>query len=1283
MVYNTHFMRIQASERIIMSLCASSVSRHLVATAVSSVVFTIAIILLPVEQAHSTAGIVSNSYNICLSTDSRHCEGCQESHTDVSNVSQFVLRNNTLLKFCSEEFRLESVLSIENSNYSVTLIGFPTKLTCRHGKAGIHIHGVTGLTLQEISLISCGSIFNDSHLQDYGEIVNFMSSIFIVKCQHVKIENVAVSGGQGNGLTLFDNGGTVKIYNCSFKDKPCGSGIHIVLSYCHPRNLTSKHNCGRSGMQITQSMYNITGCNFKNNSAYSKYNSSQNEFLAEGFNRGGGLSVVIDTNSNKNTVLVADSNFTDNSASWGGGLFIEIIANSSNNTVNISNCHFHNNSSPQLGGGGAVIGYQHYQDLYPQDNSIIFENCSFECNKALFGGGVSAYASPSQNKMIFRHCNWTRNVALLGSAVDISPQVWESYVQNSKTTLIFSDCNFRSNYPTHNKHSNFSYLGGSGAFLAVGYLIVFKKSVHFDSNNGSAMYLNSADVEFFSNSNVTFTSNRGFSGGAIFMKGFSTLIMNDNITVSFYDNSADISGGAIHKKHSDQREFGASWSCFVRYNGTNVISKRGINLLFVNNTAGEGCRQDNSTITYYAHGQSIFASTLEPCLKSFKSKECLTDPLNIFDCIGNSNFTGDCNDSISTSGRNITMDTKNENMYSVVPGKIEELPITTLDDLSKEVLITYKVSVYNVNGSNIKVDSAYTLIRNKSIRFYGCPGNMASVTLETTTGRKLVYEFMVSIQECPPGFIYLRNRCVCSAKKRFDIQSCDEENFEAKLLAGYWMGYNSNGSDFGIAAQLMYSICPLGYCLSNKSNATLPQNTSVDALEDIICGRSRKGILCSRCRENYSANYHDSDYSCKEGDCTMGWLYYILSEIFPVTAFFIVVMVFNIKFTDGAINGFILFAQISDTMVITGNEFIHFPPHSKNGFLAYRFLTGIFNLKFFELDSLSFCLWKGASTLDLLAFKYITILYASTLVVVIIVIMKYCQNKRISNIMKLGSAASVKSTIIHGISGFLVICYSECVRISLLLITQTQLFTGEDKVKKTVALYNGELDFFRSSHLLYALPALFIVLTLGLLPPLILMSYPLCYKVFSFLKISETKFTKLLCTCLPLEKFKPFFDSFQSSFKDEYRVFSGLYFLYRLTTLVSFAIVEIKDYYILVQIQLTVIFTVHALCQPYKKRWHNILDALLFANLSLINLITLFNFHITLEVLHEPHIKLASTVQIVLLFLPLVYVALYSTVKIISEVKSWKRVSASSDLDYYRTLNNFPLDAAADRSNDY
>ena len=129
---------------------------------------------------------------------------------------------------------------------------------------------------------------------------------------------------------------------------------------------------------------------------------------------------------------------------------------------------------------------------------------------------------------------------------------------------------------------------------------------------------------------------------------------------------------------------------------------------------------------------------------------------------------------------------------------------------------------------------------------------------------------------------------------------------------------------------------------------TLPQNTSVSAL-DTICGKSRTGTFCSRCQEGYAANYHDDTNECKEvsHDCKWSWLLFLVSEIIPVTVLFTAIIVFNIKFTDGAISGVILFVQMSDTMLIRGNGFISFHPVADFGLQAYHFMTRIYNLNFF------------------------------------------------------------------------------------------------------------------------------------------------------------------------------------------------------------------------------------------------------------------------------------------------------------------------------------------------
>lgn len=385
------------------------------------------------------------------------------------------------------------------------------------------------------------------------------------------------------------------------------------------------------------------------------------------------------------------------------------------------------------------------------------------------------------------------------------------------------------------------------------------------------------------------------------------------------------------------------------------------------------------------------------------------------------------------------------------------------------------------------------------------------------------------------------------------------------MRVGYWYGYDeTDGTEFGKESNLVAGYCPLRYCAFNYSNSlVLPSSTNITRLDMLVCG-DRTKRLCAECRDNGSTLFHGNSYECTSSDkCNYGLFLYLVSEILPITIFFIVIIILDINFTHGAVNGLIFYFQVTDISVHVTTGFVRCTPILGMQ-EVYNLLTGIFNLKFFYHTKLSFCLWHKFQTLDVLAFRYITITYSLCLVVAIVGIMKACNLKRITRkIPKFcGRRVDMKSTVIHGLSGFLVLCYSECSKISLLILTPVSLYSYKSKTE-TVVLFNGELGYFEGRHLIYAIPALLFLIVIGLIPPLLLVSYPLCYKIFGLLRISESKFVNVLCTLLiPLERIRPFYDSFQSSFKDEYRFYSGLYFIYRLITLLTFSITRsLTNYY--------------------------------------------------------------------------------------------------------------------------
>ena len=109
------------------------------------------------------------------------------------------------------------------------------------------------------------------------------------------------------------------------------------------------------------------------------------------------------------------------------------------------------------------------------------------------------------------------------------------------------------------------------------------------------------------------------------------------------------------------------------------------------------------------------------------------------------------------------------------------------------------------------------------------------------------------------------------------------------------------------------------------------------------------------------------------------------------------------------------------------NGFIWFPRSSFSALIIicaiYRFL----NFDFFSANKLAFCLWKGASSLNIIVFKFVTVTYVLFLIIVTIWLMNKCNVYQRLPCLKV---CTVKCSIIHGLSAFLVMGYAQCAKAS-------------------------------------------------------------------------------------------------------------------------------------------------------------------------------------------------------------------------------------------------------------
>ncbi len=375
----------------------------------------------------------------------------------------------------------------------------------------------------------------------------------------------------------------------------------------------------------------------------------------------------------------------------------------------------------------------------------------------------------------------------------------------------------------------------------------------------------------------------------------------------------------------------------------------------------------------------------------------------------------------------------------------------------------------------------------------------------------------------------------------------------------------------------------------------------------------------------------------------------------------------NISFTSGSLNGFVLYAQIIAFFQMRINSRIELPVHVKSAYRAILMLYEIFNLQFFSNNDLSFCLLRSATVLDLMMFQYTTVFFAFLLVLFIMLVFRFCNIQPIKSFFRC-RVNRLQSSMIHGLSAFLVLCFAKCAHVSTAVLSYGLIRGKGQKIVRTVVYLHGEYTWFSPAHLKYVVPSLTIGLVIVVIPLVILLSYPLCFKCLAAVKMRDKRC--ILALCKPIEKMKPFLDSFQGCYKDNCRFFSGLYFLYRILILLNYSLNLTYYFYIILEAQLILMLLINAIIQPYKKRNHNTIDSLLFANMAMINGISMFNYTQSFSpTVFSKNQHITFVVQEILMLMPITCIVLYYTshaaMKCLRKIiRKEENNSASDLLDY-------------------
>ena len=1104
----------------------------------------------------------------------------------------------------SRPLELQDKVKFENvSGLNVSVRG-GTLIDCVNKReVGISFINSTNIVILGLNMSRC------SYQLDYN------SALLFYNCQHVKLDNISIGMSPDFALLFWDTRGNIRMKNTTIYSacltSPNCSGFGIVSTQC-PSNINKPNN------------YTIHNCTFhkcNTNVSMEIAHDANNDFSLTEF--GGGVGIVFKKRACSNKVRFTNCTISGNSAYWGGGMFLLQRGEAKNTSVVVNHTNFSDNSAI-VGGGGVTVGFLTDFQTSVHSTKFVFHNCTFTRNSAKYGGGTSIFSTHmnyfvSQASLSFTECTWKTNMARFANDVDLAPAREDKSGNSFLPIVEFIDARFLSNQKVHSDEARFTTLfpyASYGSFSSTLFTVNFGGKVLFKDLQNTALHLSSSTVKFLPGSHVTFADNKGTNGGALAMYGFSALQLGKNCTLNFTRNQATVFGGAIYFETADKHEFLSNSKCFIQFIDNSIVtSERKVSVTFTDNSAERA-------------GDSIYALTLLPCYFEWNTavhNESLLIPNSVFDNIGKFTFTP-VNRSIATAG--VKFNSTN-NTKSVIPGQCFQFEVKMKDELGQESQQIFSMTVLQ---GNIELDR-HNL--NHNICISGTPDEKGVVQVETMGFRKYSYYINVTMLPCPPGFFYDESKAFCKCGVETEehaytgITKCNMKTFQAVIHPDYWAGYIHN--------KLHTAPCPLGFC---KHVHKLPQTNDSNSLNKLICGERRRGILCGECQENLSIYYHSPKFTCGESDhCSLGVIFYVVSEIIPLLILFSIIILFDIRLTFGIANALTLFAQVLNVVSVNDRGIINFPSSMERVADSYRVIYGVFNFDFLGVERLAFCLWKDATVLDMLAFKYITIIVAVIFVFLLILSLNYCHCKRVCVIKK---KMSSKESVIHGLTAILVMSYSQCTKVSFEILRKATLYSEGKIESKNVTFYGG-VDYFKQEHIRYAIPAGVCLVTVVTLLPLLLLIYPLYLKVFALCRAGESRPAVWVSRVLMIKKLRPFLDSFQGSYKDNFRFFSSLYFLYRIAILSASAFSStFLQAHLITALISTLMIGIHATTWPYKKTLHNVSDIFILVNIALVNGLSLYAY--VLRSFSENYgstITFVTSLQAILIFLPVLAVLLY------------------------------------------
>ena len=368
--------------------------------------------------------------------------------------------------------------------------------------------------------------------------------------------------------------------------------------------------------------------------------------------------------------------------------------------------------------------------------------------------------------------------------------------------------------------------------------------------------------------------------------------------------------------------------------------------------------------------------------------------------------------------------------------------------------------------------------------------------------------------------------------------------------------------------------------------------------------------------------YFSDGFSC--ADCSKHkhlWVVNLFFQLSMVTAFYLTVILLQIKGTSSPLNVVIMYNQLLVNAAVNGIG-IHVRMLCFLGpkLTAVVFtLLGVWNLDFLRVVIPPLCISTSLKSINTLLFDYIIAFYPFILTVFIYACIEFQDRNAsitahlitpIKKVFRLFRKDwNPRTTIVNACATFIILSYSKLLFVSVNLIFAIRSYNNYGGVipDSTVLLFDPTVRFFHLEHIPYTMLALSIILVFILFPPVLLLLYP-------------TRFFKKCLSCCGYTRWDVIHvvaDCFQGWYKDgtegtlDYRPVSAVYLLLRvaLSSVFIGSLMDSNhdndDFWVWYTVAVSHIFLgiFFLMMRPYKKLWMNHFDGLVVLSIGVLLLI--------------------------------------------------------------------------------